>query len=194
MSNTVNSLDELIALIDEQQAERLILELDITRYSAEYAKALKRLTEAEAMQGRQLALDNAFISSKSEDIDYLRDQVEKLRPQSVKTVYVAFERLSARERSALDKRINEKKLTALQQYEEALPKMFLGIYSTPEADDDHLISADYKRSAARLTRPYSLVGTRLLCQRRCSNGRMVLVVSASPRKHRSKTCPSLGLC
>jgi len=144
MSNTVNSLDELIALIDEQQAERLILELDITRYSAEYAKALKRLTEAEAMQGRQLALDNAFISSKSEDIDYLRDQVEKLRPQSVKTVYVAFKRLSARERSALDKRINEKKLTALQQYEEALPKMFLGIYSTPEADDDHLISADYK--------------------------------------------------
>ena len=94
MSNTVNSLDELIALIDEQQAERLILELDITRYSAEYAKALKRLTEAEAMQGRQLALDNAFISSKSEDIDYLRDQVEKLRPQSVKTVYVAFKRLS----------------------------------------------------------------------------------------------------
>lgn len=144
MSNTVNSLDELIALIDEQQAERLILELDITRYNAEYAKALKRLTEAEAMQGRQLALDNAFISSKSEDIDYLRDQVEKLRPQSVKTVYVAFKRLSARERSALDKRINEKKLTALQQYEEALPKMFLGIYSTPEADDDHLISDDYK--------------------------------------------------
>lgn len=144
MSNTVNSLDELIALIDEQQAERLILELDITRYNAEYAKALKRLTEAEAMQGRQLALDNAFISSKSEDIDYLRDQVEKLRPQSVKTVYVAFKRLSARERSALDKRINAQKLTALQQYEKALPNMFLGIYSTPEADDDHLISADYK--------------------------------------------------
>ena len=36
MSNTVNSLDELIALIDEQQAERMILELDIARYSAEY--------------------------------------------------------------------------------------------------------------------------------------------------------------
>lgn len=132
----VNTFEELMSLVEERQNDRLILEVDMGGgYSEEHQRAKEDLQKAEAML---MLRGDDFIG---DTLAAQRARVEETRPESV-SVWVAFGRIDLKSWSLLVKQ--GKNMQPIDQYEKALPKTFLGVYSRPECDSNHLLSDDHR--------------------------------------------------
>ena len=128
----INSYEELMAVVNDRQEERLILEVELgTKYSQEYEDAKRELQQAKSL--KTVAGDQEFLS---DNVNQLQAKVESLKPES-KTVWLAFKRIDLKTWSLLVKKGANQ--SPLDQYERVLEDTFIGIFRSPEATPEDLL-------------------------------------------------------
>lgn len=133
----INSYEELMAVVNDRQEERLVLEVELgTKYSQEYEDAKRELRQAKSL--KTVAGDQEFLS---DNVNQLQAKVESLKPES-KTVWLAFKRIDLKTWSLLVKKGANQ--SPLDQYERVLEDTFIGIFRSPEATPEDLLSDDHE--------------------------------------------------
>lgn len=132
-----SSYEELMQAVEDRRKDELVLEIDMgSEYSQEYEDAKKELAQSKAI--KKLAGDQQFLN---DNLTALENRVAELKPVA-KPVWVKFGRLSLLEWAAL---VKAQGLTPIDQYEKALAKTFIGVFSSEDAaepltDDYRLLS------------------------------------------------------
>jgi len=134
-----NSYEELKAAVEERRAGVLTLEIDLGgAYSQEHEDAKSELAQYKAMH--TVMGGTGFLG---DNLDELETKVAETRPES-NSVWVQYRQLELDEWAALMKKTS---LTAIEQYEQVLPKTFIAVYGQdPTAEDEqgNLINPDLK--------------------------------------------------
>jgi hypothetical protein len=125
---TFNSYEELKAAVEARRAETLTMEVELgSTYSQEYEDAKAELAKAEVMKG---ITGGGFLG---DVVEPLRQRVAELKPDAP-SVFVRYKRLALVEFSNLIKKAG---MQPMDQYEEVLPKTFVGLYGQdPEAAEE----------------------------------------------------------
>lgn len=123
-----NSLEELKAAVDARRAGLLTLELDLgSGYSPEHEEAKKALKVAQGL--KTIAGGQGFMS---DNIDSLQARVDETRP-APNLVWVQYRRIPLGDWELLMK---QKDMTATDQYERVLPKVFVALFGQDPVDDE----------------------------------------------------------
>lgn len=124
------SYEELMATVEERRKDTLTLEVDMgSTYSQEYEDAKKELAQAKAL--KQLAGNQEFLG---DNVAALEQRVAEAKPE-VQAIWIRYNRLSLGEFALLTKQTG---LSAIDQYEKVLQKVFVGVYGEDpsEVDED----------------------------------------------------------
>lgn len=130
---TINTLAELMEVVEERRADTLTLEVDLGGgYSSEHEEAKAKLKQAE---GLQMLTGQSFLS---DNLEQLKQEVENTKPKT-NSVLLRFKRIGALQWSALLK--NTKVTTPLEQFEKVLTDTFVGVFGE---DSGEPLTTDYK--------------------------------------------------
>lgn len=125
---SVNSYEELLALVEERRQDTLTIAVDMGgEYSSEHEEAKQALQASKAL--RTLTGEDQFLSTSG--LDSLQRQVDETRPPSVQ-IYIRFKKIPLSMWTAL---MSKNQTNALQQFHEILPETFLGIWGDPDAEN-----------------------------------------------------------
>lgn len=142
----INSYEDLIAVAEKRRDETLTIEVDMGAvYSPDHEAAKKELKQAEVM-GQLSGGNGGFLS---DNLDKLKERVAETRP-SPNLIYVRYKRLDVATWSMLMKQAKAN-TNVIDQYEKVLPKVFVGIFNDPEAEepltDDHKLVSTLDNSS-----------------------------------------------
>jgi hypothetical protein len=125
------SIEELKAAVEERRKAILTLEVDLGGpYSQEHEDAKKDLATAKGL--KSLAGGQGFMN---DNIEGLEARVAETKPES-QSVWIQYRRIPLDEWSLLMK--DKTGMSALEQYEKVLPKVFVGVYGTDPVEPDEL--------------------------------------------------------
>ena len=129
----INSYEELLAVADKRREETLTIEVDMGAvYSQPHEDAKRELKQAEALSKLS---GEGFLS---DNIEKLKERVAETRPEA-NSVWLRFRRLDISTWALLMK---QNMSGAVEQYEKLLPKVFIGVFNDPEAEE--ALTTDYK--------------------------------------------------
>lgn len=119
------NLEELKAAVADRRQSVLTLEIDLGGvYSEEHEQAKKELATAEGMKLlMQQGSGGGFLNGDS-NIEHLRQRVAETKPETP-SIWIQFSKLDLEEWRNITKRTT---LDQFEQYEQVLPKTFLGLY------------------------------------------------------------------
>lgn len=163
-----NSYEELKSQVATRRQSTLTLELDMgSEYSQEHEDAKKALAQAEGMQ--LITGGAGFLSN---NLDELKQRVADTKPEA-QSVYVQFKKLDLDEWKDL---INSKGLDAFAQYEQVLPKTFMGLYGQDPVRPDDLPAEVVWEKPEPLTTDYHSVSSEGGEERILSGGQLHAIV------------------
>lgn len=124
-----NTLEELKAAVEERRKDILTLEVDLGgKYSQEHEDAKRALATAKGMQ--TLAGGGGFLANNLEELE---QRVADTKPES-NLVWIQYKKIPLDEWSLLIK--DKTNMSATEQYEKVLIKVFVGLYGSDPVPDD----------------------------------------------------------
>lgn len=125
---TFNSIEELMATVEERRKDILTLEVDLgSTFSEEHEQAKRDLQQAKAMK---TVVGGGFLGG--DNIVQLEERVASTKP-AAKAVWIQYKKLDLGEWSMLVKQTG---LTPIDQYEKVLIKTFVAVYGQDPIQPD----------------------------------------------------------